>query len=306
MDAIWQWGLTLIRAVQSVRGPALDAIFKGFTFLGEEMFFLIAFPPLLWCVDWAVGARVALLYLLSTYLNVVLKVAIGHPRPYVLDPMLRLHFRHTEGYGMPSGHAQSAVVVWGTLAAWRRQLSLWIAAILAMSLIGFSRIYLGVHFPTDVLAGWALGALLLAVHLNWGDRVEAWVRGLGSAWQIILAVAGPLGLLALLSVKDATTAMGVLMGVAVGLVLQIRLVHFGPDGTLRQCALRFISGIVPMFLLYFLLSVAFPKAGEPLYLPMRGMRYALIGLWVTLGAPWLFCRLGIASPKRQADPSLAR
>src|SRR4030042_986686 len=59
MEAIWQWGLDVIHTVQSVHGPVLDTIFKAITFLGEEDFFLILLPLVLWCVDFAFGARLA-------------------------------------------------------------------------------------------------------------------------------------------------------------------------------------------------------------------------------------------------------
>jgi len=62
MEAIWQWGIDLIHTIQLVHGPTLDAIFKTITFLGEEEFFLILLPLLLWCVDFTVGARLEYQY----------------------------------------------------------------------------------------------------------------------------------------------------------------------------------------------------------------------------------------------------
>ena len=55
MDLIWQWGLDLIRTIQLVATPELDAVFTGITSLGNEMFFLLLVPLVLWCVDYSVG-----------------------------------------------------------------------------------------------------------------------------------------------------------------------------------------------------------------------------------------------------------
>ena len=115
MEAIWQWGINFIHTVQLVHGPALDAIFKAITFLGEEDFFMILLPLVFWCVDFAVGARLAVIFLISTYANDGLKSLFAHPRPFELDPTVKLH--DAGGYGLPSGHSESAVVVWGTVAA---------------------------------------------------------------------------------------------------------------------------------------------------------------------------------------------
>ena len=106
MEPIWQWGLDFIRTVQLVHGPVLDTFFSAITCLGEEMFFLVLLPLIFWCVDFAIGARLAIVFLLSPYVNAVLKDAFAHPRPFELDPSVQLRTVGTEGYGLPSGHSQ--------------------------------------------------------------------------------------------------------------------------------------------------------------------------------------------------------
>jgi membrane-associated phospholipid phosphatase len=292
MEAIWQWGLDLIRTVQLVHGPALDAVFKAITFMGEEEFFLILLPLIFWCVDFAVGARLAFIFLLSAYTNAGLKDLFAHPRPFDLDPTVKLH--EAEGYGLPSGHSQAAVVVWGTIAAGFRRTWLWIVAILLMVLIGFSRIYLGVHFPTDVLGGWAVGAVFLMAYLALEPRVIAWLRRASLVVQLVLAVAAPLALLLVHPTADTASPMAVLMGMGVGIALTRRVVPYSAAGPLWQRAVRFLVGAVVLMVLYFGLKLAFPGEGEPLYFVLRVARYALVGLWAGLGAPWLFRRLRLA------------
>jgi len=293
MDAIWQWGIDLIHTVQLVHGPALDAIFKTITFLGEEEFFLILLPLMFWCVDFAVGVRLAFAFLLSSYVNTGVKDIFAHPRPFDLDPTVKLH--DASGYGLPSGHSQSAVVVWGTIAAGFRKTWLWVVAILLMVLIGFSRIYLGVHFPTDVFGGWAIGAIFLAAYLWLEPRVEAWLKKAGLAVQLALSVIVPLALLLLHPTKDAASPMAALMGMGVGFALLMRITSFSAAGPAWQVGVRFLVGMVGMGVLYFGLSAVFPGEGEPLYFALRFVRYALVGLWAGLGAPWLFLKLRLAS-----------
>nr|HID13322.1 phosphatase PAP2 family protein [Anaerolineae bacterium] len=293
MEAIWQWGLDVIRTIQLVHGPTLDTIFKAITFMGDEEFFLILLPLVFWCVDFAVGARLAFAFLLSAYINTGLKDMFAHPRPFELDSAVQLH--EAEGYGLPSGHSESAVVVWGTIAAGFRKTWLWIVAILLMVLIGFSRIYLGVHFPTDVLGGWAVGAAFLAVYLALEPRIEAWLKETGLAVQLTLAAAVPLVLLLLHPTKSTASPMAVLMGMGAGLALTKRIAPFDAAGPLWQRAVRFLVGAIVLLLLYFGLRLIFPAEGEPLYFVMRVVRYALVGLWAGLGAPWLFRRLRLAS-----------
>jgi len=293
MDAIWQWGIDLIHTVQLLHGPALDTLFEAITFMGDEEFFLFLLPFVFWCVDFALGARLAFVFLLSVYVNTGLKDIFAHPRPFELDPTVRLH--DASGYGLPSGHSQSAVVVWGTIAAGFRKTWLWVIAIALMLLIGFSRIYLGVHFPTDVLGGWTVGAIFLAAYLALQPRVAAWLERAGLAVQLALAVLVPLSLLLLYPAGDNTSAMAVLMGMGAGVALSRRIAPFSAAGPLWQRGARFLVGVVGLLALYLGLKLVFPGQDEPLYFATRIVRYALVGLWVGLGAPWLFLKLRLAS-----------
>jgi membrane-associated phospholipid phosphatase len=295
MEPIWQWGLDLIRTVQLVHGPVLDGLFKAITFLGEEDFFMILLPLVLWCVDFASGMRLAVVFLTSTYVNDGLKAVFAHPRPFELDPSVKLY--DAEGYGLPSGHSQSAVIVWGTLAAELRKRWLWIVAVVLMVLIGFSRIYLGVHFPTDVLGGWAVGVGFLMLYLAVGPRLEAWLVQSKVTIQLLLAVLLPIALLLIYASDTATTVMGVLIGAGVGAILTEQSLHFSADGPLWQRVARLVVGSVVIVGLRYGLKLIFPDEGEPLYFLMRTVRYGVMGLWAGLGAPWLFLRLRLASRK---------
>src|SRR3990172_4824837 len=80
MEAIWQWGIGLIISLQQFRGPALDTLFNFFTLLGDEEFYLLLLPLLVWSVDFAWGARVGFIFLFSAFINSILKDGFAHPR----------------------------------------------------------------------------------------------------------------------------------------------------------------------------------------------------------------------------------
>jgi membrane-associated phospholipid phosphatase len=295
MEAIWQWGLDFIRTIQQVHRPALDAIFKALTFMGEKEFSLIFFTLIFWCVDFAVGVRLVFVYLISPYVNTLLKHLFAHPRPFELDPTVQRHFTGLIGSGMPSGHAQSAVVIWGSIAVGFRKTWLWIVAILLIVLIGFSRVYLGVHFPTDVLGGWAVGAVVLAIYLALEPHVEARLKRAEMPVQLALAAGAPLVLLLLYRADDVAIAMATMLGMGVGLVLGKRVAPFSTSGPLWQRSARYLVGVIGLLAIYLGLKLVFPSEGEPFYPVMRIVRYVLVGLWGGLGAPWLFRRLRLAS-----------
>ncbi len=292
MGPIHQWGLEIIRTVQAVRSPLLDALFIGVTSLGSKDFFFLILPLLLWCVDFAVGARVAAVFLLSAYSNFGLKDLLGLPRPFDLDPSLKRY--DVAGYGLPSGHAQLSTVVWGTLAHASRKAWGSIAAGFLALLIGFSRIYLGVHFPTDVLAGWLIGALILACYVLRRRQIESWLESRRLGTQLAAAVALPLLLLWLHATADTASLAGILLGAGVGIAMLRRGFAYEAGGPLWQRGGRFLLGIAVVFALRFGLKAVSPQEPESLLLAADFLRYVILGLWISLGAPWLFKTLGLA------------
>ena len=293
MDAVLEFGLDLIKAIQSFRSPALDGLFSALTALGNAEFYLLLAPAILWCVDYRIGARLGILVLLSATLNVVIKDVLMQPRPCELRPEVCLD--DATEYGLPSGHAQNAVVFWGLPAHRLGHGGAWAGAIGLIFLIGFSRIYLGVHFPTDVLGGWAIGALILALYLSTRSGVEGWLASLGIGPQILLALAIPAVFLVIDPNSEIVQAMSAFAGFGSGLALSHRYLHFNSTGPIWQRALRFLLGVVIVAVLYVGLSAVFPGEGEAYYLPFRILRYAAVGLWISFGAPWVFNALRLTT-----------
>jgi membrane-associated phospholipid phosphatase len=296
MESILHWGVETIVWLQQF-SPQLDLPFKALTFLGNEEFFMLILPFVYWSLDRRTGARLAILFLVSAYVNTVAKALVGQPRPFQYDQAVRPLIR-AGGGGFPSGHTQSAVVIWGYLAAAFQRPWLWVAAGALILLIPLSRVYLGVHFPTDLLGGYVIGTALVLFYLRFEPVVEAWFLQKGLPLQLFLALALPALLLFLFVAKERyiISSVATLMGVGLGLVLERRWVGFDSEGSPGVRALRFILGAAILFVLYGGLKVLFSGLDPVLF--FRFLRYLFIGLWITLGGPWLFMKLRMAGPGR--------
>lgn len=303
MDTLFELQLKWIIALQQLHGPVIDDFFRGITFLGEEMFYLLAIPFLFWSVDMMIGARVGIAFLLSAYLNPVFKELFQEPRPFFLDSTVKLS--EADGSGMPSGHAQTSVMVWGVLAWQIGKKWFWGIAVAFMLLIGFSRIFLGVHFPHQVLAGWTVGIAILAVYLLLDPRVEHWLAGLRLRQQLAVAFFVPV-LMALLFQSDSTvSATAVMAGFGCGLAISLRYVPFAANGVWWLRLLRYVIGAAVMMGIYLGLSALFPEMDGGLYYLLRFIRYGLLGLWISLGAPWLFVQLHLTQKPTMPTTQLA-
>lgn len=292
MDDTLDWGLQVVLWFQGF-SPWLDLPFIMFTLMGEELFYLLVLPGLYWCINRRLGARLTLLFLLSAYLNAAAKFVVNQPRPFEYDSRVR-QLTLAPGGGLPSGHAQNAVVVWGYLASQFRRAWVWWLAGLLIVFISLSRLYLGVHFPTDLVGGHLLGAVLLLLYLWLEPTVEIWLKAKGLAWQLGLALAFPTLLALLFPGSEGITVSAVMLGLGLGFALERRWLGFEVDGPWRLRALRFALGTVVMLALWLGLRLAF-AGWEPENL-FRFFRYGLMGLWGALGAPWLFVRLGWITP----------
>jgi membrane-associated phospholipid phosphatase len=160
MNELIRWGLEIVRWIQTFRNPLLDQFFLTINFLGDEEFYLLFFPLIFWCFHKAIGYRLAFLFLVSAWTNAFFKNVFAAPRPHDVDPKLYAPIK-TTGYGIPSGHTQGTVVTWGNLATQLKTRAWWTLAILIPLFVGIGRMYLGDHFPQDVLAGAGLGVLLV-------------------------------------------------------------------------------------------------------------------------------------------------
>jgi membrane-associated phospholipid phosphatase len=321
MQGIMDFGIRFIAGLQALGGWQTLPM-KFFSFLGTEEFFMMGLPILYWCFSTAVGARVAIILMLSGGINSAMKMLFRGPRPYWVSPSLK-QFATETSFGIPSGHAQNAASVWGVMAAWLKKGWAWIAAVLIIFLIGLSRLYLAVHFPQDVLSGWLIGALLVLVVVWAWNPIAAWAKKLAPGYQVLAAFLGSLLLLALpvivflcvnasgwqapqewasfatlaFSLEGAFSNTGALFGLLLGLAFIHRLGWFQEKGAWWKLVLRYILGVAGVLVIRYGLKFVFPEGESVVALILRYVRYTLIGFWVTGGAPWAFLKLKLAEKR---------
>ncbi len=289
------------------------------SFMGSEEFFLLILPVFYWNIDKRHAKQLGYLFLMSVLVLYALKHMVREPRPYWIDPDIGRSV--SDSYGFPSGHVTLTVVLALFLAAWVRRWWAWLLAIGYIILMGVSRVYLGVHFPQDVIGGIVLGGLILLAFALWQQQFATSYskRTLGRRMLVVVLIpivlaaayivamivigapdltvpwASHIPLAEMESMEGVATGLGALLGFAIGITLEGSRIRFQTQGTFWQHLGRIFLGYAGTLVLWAGLDAIFP--GEPawLALPLRVLRYMAILLWVTYFAPWLFVRLGLAT-----------
>jgi membrane-associated phospholipid phosphatase len=313
LNGIYRWGLDLIKQIQTIESPPLTALAGILTQGGSVFFFVPVLFFILWCADEKKGLRLGLLLLFSAWLNSFLKELFRQPRPGQFDPSVGLI--PEPGYGLPSGHAQISLVFLLLIAFWlgKRSSRPLLCAILGSFLaliVGLTRLYLGVHFPTDILAGWLAGGLTLGLYFPAAPRIERVLNAGGNRAAMISCAVIALLMNAL---GPDVRPGGLFLGFGAGYCLMRRRFPFsarsGTGGKSALPACRFIVGILGTVIIGLVFNIL--SRGKDIlprdYHRLAGfIGYGFLGLWPAAAAPLLFLRLRLASspeePRETGSP----
>ncbi len=245
--------------LEKLRMPGLNELMLTVTKLGEETAFLVIALIVFWCVDKKKGYYVMAVGFLGTILNQIVKLACRVPRPWVQDPSFTILEQAREaaaGYSFPSGHTQSAVGTFGCLAVtadkkwWRN-----VCIVLAF-LVAFSRMYIGVHFPSDVLVGAGMACMLVAL------LKKPTLEGNHTSMKTVIAAMLTVSVIFLLYVsfwqfpadmdahnlesgtKNAYTMIGSLTGVAIVYLVERRYINFPEKAVWWVQIIKIVVGLL--------------------------------------------------------------
>ena len=250
--------MEILYFLEEIRVPGLNEFMLAVTYLGDEIAFLVTAMILFWCVDKRQGYYVLSVGFFGTLANQFLKITCRVPRPWVQDPNFTILEQAREaatGYSFPSGHSQSGVGTFGAIAYTVKNKAVkWICIAIAV-LVPFSRMYIGVHFPSDVLvaSGMAL-ALIVVMHPlvfgNDGKRIPV-IFGIGAVLSLAFlayvefwnfpADIDPHNMES--AVKNAYTLMGALLGLLVAYFFDEKKLHFPVKAVWWAQILKVVIGL---------------------------------------------------------------
>ena len=227
--------------LEKIRIPGLNEFMLGITHLGDETAFLVAALILIWCVDKRTGYYVMSVGFLGTIANQFMKLWFRIPRPWVMDENFAILEQAREGasgYSFPSGHTQSSVGTFGSIAYTTKNKKIQCFCVMAVILVPFSRMYVGVHTPLDVgVAVMMAVTLILALKpIVLGKNRIAFISFLGVMVIVSIAFLCFVELYPFPSdidphnmesgLKNAYTLLGAIIGMIVVYIVDEKWIHF--------------------------------------------------------------------------------
>lgn len=305
--------MAFLYLLEKIRIPVLNEIMLGITLLGEETAFLVVALIVFWCVDKRRGYLLMAVGFVGTIANQFLKLTFRVPRPWVKDPNFTILEQAREaagGYSFPSGHTTMAVGTFGSLAATeKRKWLLWMLVAVA-SLVGFSRMYIGVHTPEDVIVGALTSVLLIFAFqkiIYGNSKKQMLILLLGmvtvAVTFVVYVEAYPFpsdfdahNLAS--GVKNAYTMLGCMTGALVVYLAEQRFVRFEVKGIWWVQLIKILGGLVVVLAVKEGLRVPLEMlfAG---HMAARAVRYCLIVLVAGLLWPISFQYWNALAEKRK-------
>ena len=313
----------LVAAIQNI-SPPVTAVFTQGEFLDSMPWYLLLISVLTLGLHPRYGVRLATLFGLTSGLNEALKLACHLPRPYWVSEAVTGYSSHSS-FGFPSGAAMTGAAMYGYIAFVIRRWWVVLVCTVLFLATSFARIFAGIHFALDILGGWILGFLLLAIFLLAMPRAEAYAARISCPARIALfiAVAAVPTLLvipayhslagwqlpeawAALALQQTGTAInpvriqyaygasGIIFGSLMGYEFLRSRGGWSPPSDLKQRAMIMVLGTISVLLVNAGIPVAWKVLGLTAVVPQLAMFLSMAGVtfWLMACVPFFAKKAG--------------
>ena len=291
--------MELLKLLEGIRSPFLDTVIGLITRLGEETVGIVILCLIFWCISKRAAYGIGAAFFFSGLTTQGLKICFRVDRPWIADPTLKpveSALENATGYSFPSGHTQSATALFGSLGVIIKNKPIKALCFFIVILVAFSRMYLGVHTPIDVVASLVISFLLVMLintaldfgTISWkGDFIFSLIMMLYAAAVIVIAaVLYSNGTIGGEYVLDCFKAAGAGIGFALGMFVERVFIDFSvKTKNLLMQVIKYIIGFAGVLAIKEGLKLV---AGTGLAINM--FRYFLILIWIIVLFPLIIKR----------------
>ena len=267
-------GLKIVKGVQSISNGFFDVFFNTVTMFGEEALIILLLVVIYFAVNKRFGEYLGYSIISSMLVNTAIKNTFKASRPFeVDDTIINLRPETSGGFSFPSGHTQSSTTVFASIYNYCKKNYLLVIALVVGSLVALSRLYLGVHFPKDVIVGFALAFLISALTYFLYNKFE---KKKITLFVITGLVFTPFLFLA--KTNDFITIYALYWGFVLGVFIENKYVNFQDTTNNLNRLLRVLIALVSVLIVYFVLKFVFPDNNIFRFIRYTCVSFVAIGI----------------------------
>lgn len=300
--------LSILLFFQNLRNPFLNFIFLVFTVSTEAPLLILITAVIYWCINKKCGQKMLFAIVGNFVVNLGIKEFVKAPRPIGIKGLESLRVSTAGGYSFPSAHTQTATTFWvSIMTIFKRNYIHLLGAVMVLG-VGLSRLYLAVHWPIDVIAGWILGIFFTVVFVKIFDYIDD-----NKKYIFLVVLLIPFILIAIfLKSPEYFGKFGILVGFIFGYIVEDKFVRFTTENNNKKFNFsnknkkhkniifsricRFLIGIVTIGILYVGIKVLISILITTLNISdssmsiifMNFIKYTLVVFYGVAGAPALF------------------
>ena len=287
--------IDFLKLLEGIRTDFLNKLFEMITILGEETLIILLVAIIYYAFSKKEAKRLFFIVVTSTGVNTIAKNIVKRPRPFANGEITAIRQETATGYSFPSGHSQNIATL-GTYFSERvRKVWFIVAASILILLVGFSRMYLGVHYPSDVIVGIILG---VSVTIGFGILYDK-AKNKNLLMLIMLIALVPFFIAFMFEKDDNALSLaanfykmfGMFSGLLVGSLFEENVVKYDISGPIWKKALRVVIVVGLVLAVKEGFKLLYKGAGIEVSLIMDSVRYFIM-LLVSLGlCPLLFKKI---------------
>ena len=244
----------ILKFIQSFKNPILNILFLTITISTEIPVVLIVASILYWCVNKKYGERLLFALIGNLALNTGVKEFFKAQRPIGVDGIESMRVSTATGYSFPSGHTQIGTTFWVSMMSIFKNKYLYIFGPIIFLVIGISRLYLGVHWPIDVLFGWIFGIIFTLICNYIMSKVEK-----NKKYRYFNFIIIPMILwMFIVNSTKYVKMLGLLSGYIIGYIIEKEYINFNVNVNLKLKIFRYIFGLISLGAIYLILKLIMP------------------------------------------------
>lgn len=283
----------ILKSFRNISNETTDTLFRIISFLGEQYLLIVVLLAIYYLCEKKVGQRIVYAMITTLCLNNTIKGLVKYPRPFVYDETLKpakSAIGSATGYSFPSGHTQNTTTVFSAIALSFKKKKITIFCSIIIALVGISRMFLGVHYPKDVLFGLLFGLISTFLSFYLFKLFNNDKKKIHLMYLITLIIFLPFIFIfwtkdyeKIVLLRDFYITYSLSIGLVLGMILEDKFVDFEKSNLLKTNLLRLLGGALSTLIAYGGLKLLFslnlfPQEGNSYKIIFDSIRYFFVGV----------------------------